>query len=144
MPNVTIEWLQGRSLDQKRKVIAGITDLLVDVADARREAVQVTFIDMSKEDWGRGGLLGIDRTDVRFVAEPPAELLACGTGRDAKRIEEVVSWLDRRAADPRIVSMRVALPAARWTRTIAVVGVVLVAAATFVGLWLRRRRSRSG
>ena len=64
MPNVTIEWLQGRTLDQKRKVIAGITDLLVDAADARREAVQVTFIDMSKEDWGRGGLLGIDRTDV--------------------------------------------------------------------------------
>ena len=64
VPNVTIEWLQGRSLDQKRKVIAGITDLLVDVSDARREAVQVTFIEMSKEDWGRGGLLGIDRTDV--------------------------------------------------------------------------------
>jgi 4-oxalocrotonate tautomerase len=64
MPNVTIEWLAGRTLDQKRKVIAGITDLLVDVADARREAVQVTFVDMRKEDWGRGGLLGIDRTDV--------------------------------------------------------------------------------
>jgi 4-oxalocrotonate tautomerase len=64
VPNVTIEWLQGRTLDQKRKVIAGITDLLVDAADARREAVQVTFIDMSKEDWGRGGLLGIDRSDV--------------------------------------------------------------------------------
>ena len=64
VPNVTIEWLQGRTLDQKRAVIAGITDLLVDVADARKEAVQVTFINMSKEDWGRGGLLGIDRTDV--------------------------------------------------------------------------------
>jgi 4-oxalocrotonate tautomerase len=64
VPNVTIEWLEGRTLDQKRKVIAGITDLLVDAADARREAVQVTFVDMSKEDWGRGGLLGIDRTDV--------------------------------------------------------------------------------
>jgi 4-oxalocrotonate tautomerase len=64
VPNVTIEWLQGRTLDQKRRVIAGITDLLVKEADARKEAVQVTFIDMSKEDWGRGGLLGIDRTDV--------------------------------------------------------------------------------
>lgn len=64
MPNVTIEWLQGRTLDQKRKVIAGITDLLVNEASARREAVQVTFVDMSKEDWGRGGLLGVDRTDV--------------------------------------------------------------------------------
>ncbi len=64
VPNVTIEWLEGRTLDQKRQVIVGITDLLVDVADARREAVQVTFREMSKEDWGRGGLLGIDRTDV--------------------------------------------------------------------------------
>lgn len=64
MPNVTIEWLQGRTIEQKRKVIAGITDLLVEQADARREAVQVTFVDMSKEDWGRGGLLGIDRRDV--------------------------------------------------------------------------------
>jgi 4-oxalocrotonate tautomerase len=64
VPNVTIEWLQGRTLDQKRKVIAGITELLVSEADARKEAVQVTFHEMSKEDWGRGGLLGIDRTDV--------------------------------------------------------------------------------
>jgi 4-oxalocrotonate tautomerase len=64
VPNVTIEWLQGRTLEQKRKVIAGITDLLVEAADARREAVQVTFIEMSKDSWGRGGLLGIDRTDV--------------------------------------------------------------------------------
>jgi len=65
MPNITIEWLQGRTLEQKRRVIAGITDLLVEAADARREAVQVTFREMTKEDWGRGGLLGIDRTDVK-------------------------------------------------------------------------------
>jgi 4-oxalocrotonate tautomerase len=64
VPNVTIEWLEGRTLDQKRKVIAGITELLVKEADAREAAVQVTFINMSKEDWGRGGLLGVDRTDV--------------------------------------------------------------------------------
>jgi 4-oxalocrotonate tautomerase len=64
MPNVTVEWLDGRTVEQKRKVIAGITDLLVEVAQARREAVQVTFRDMHKQDWGRGGLLAIDRTDV--------------------------------------------------------------------------------
>jgi 4-oxalocrotonate tautomerase len=65
MPNVTIEWLEGRSVDQRRQVIAGITDLLVEAAGARREAVQVTFRDMTKDNWGRGGLLGIDRTDVK-------------------------------------------------------------------------------
>jgi 4-oxalocrotonate tautomerase len=64
MPNVTVEWLEGRTLDQKRKVIAAITDALVEHADANRERVQVTFRDMSKDDWGRGGLLGSDRPDV--------------------------------------------------------------------------------
>ena len=62
---MTIEWLPGRTLDQKRKVIAGITDILVAEADARREAVQVTFREMTKENWGRGGLLGVARTDVK-------------------------------------------------------------------------------
>jgi 4-oxalocrotonate tautomerase len=65
MPNVTIEWLAGRTLEQRRAVIKGVTDLLVEAADARREAVQVTFREMTKESWGRGGLLGIDRTDVK-------------------------------------------------------------------------------
>ena len=65
MPNVTIEWLEGRTVDQRRQVIAGITDLLVEAAGARREAVQVTFRDMTKDNWGRGGLLGVDRTDVK-------------------------------------------------------------------------------
>jgi 4-oxalocrotonate tautomerase len=64
VPNVTVEWLEGRTLDQKRKVIAGITDLLVDEGGARKEAVQVTFRDMARDNWGRGGLLASDRTDV--------------------------------------------------------------------------------
>ena len=64
MPNVTVEWLEGRTLEQKRKVIAAITDALVDHANANRERVQVTFRDMTKENWGRGGFLGSDRTDV--------------------------------------------------------------------------------
>jgi len=67
MPNVTIDWIEGRTLDQRRAVIAGITDLLVEAGDARREAVQVTFRDMTMETWGRGGLLGCDRTDVPDV-----------------------------------------------------------------------------
>jgi 4-oxalocrotonate tautomerase len=65
VPNVTVEWLEGRTVDEKRKVIAGITDLLVESAHARREAVQVTFRDMRRDDWGRGGLLAMDRTDVK-------------------------------------------------------------------------------
>jgi 4-oxalocrotonate tautomerase len=63
MPHVTVEWLP-RSLDERRAVIKGITDVLVDHGNARREMVNVTFSDITKETWGRGGLLGIDREDV--------------------------------------------------------------------------------
>ena len=64
MPHVTVELLAGRTLDQKRRMIAGITDVLVKEGDARKEMVNVVFSEVTKKDWGRGGLLGIDRTDV--------------------------------------------------------------------------------
>lgn len=64
MPQVTVHLLAGRTLNQKRRVAARITDALVEEAGARREMVQVRFLEVTKEAWGRGGLLGIDRTDV--------------------------------------------------------------------------------
>lgn len=64
MPQVTVHLLRGRTLEQKRRLVARITDALVEEAGARPEMVQVRFLEVSKEDWGRGGLLGIDRADV--------------------------------------------------------------------------------
>ena len=64
MPQVTVHLLKGRTREQKRRIIDRITDALVEEAGSRREMVQVTFLEVSKEDWGRGGLLGMDRTDV--------------------------------------------------------------------------------
>lgn len=64
MPQVTVHFLKGRTTEQKRRIIERITDTLVEEAGSRREMVQVTFLEVTKEDWGRGGLLGMDRTDV--------------------------------------------------------------------------------
>jgi 4-oxalocrotonate tautomerase len=64
MPLVTVHLLEGRTLDQKRRLVARITDALIEDAGARREMIQVRFLEVSKKDYGRGGLLGIDRTDV--------------------------------------------------------------------------------
>jgi 4-oxalocrotonate tautomerase len=61
---VTVHLLEGRTVDQKRRLAARITDALIEEMGARREMIQVRFLDVSKEDWGRGGLLGIDRSDV--------------------------------------------------------------------------------
>jgi 4-oxalocrotonate tautomerase len=64
MPQITVHLLEGRTLEQKRRLVERITDALVEEAGARREMVQVRFLEVSKQGWGRGGLLGADRADI--------------------------------------------------------------------------------
>ena len=53
--------LQGRTVDQKRKLAKRITDALVEEAGARREAIVVAFHEVSKESYASGGELMIDK-----------------------------------------------------------------------------------
>ena len=41
--------LAGRTADQKRKIAKRVTEALVEEAGARREAIVVAFIEVSKE-----------------------------------------------------------------------------------------------
>jgi len=61
MPLVQITMLQGRTADQKRKLAKRITDAIVEEAGARREAIVVTFVEVSKESYASGGELMIDK-----------------------------------------------------------------------------------
>jgi 4-oxalocrotonate tautomerase len=62
MPLVQITMLQGRSVDQKRKIAQRITDTIVEEAGARREAIVVTFLEVSKESYASGGELLVDKS----------------------------------------------------------------------------------
>jgi len=53
--------LQGRTTDQKRKLAQRITDAMVEEAGARREAVVVSFVEVSKESYASGGVLRVDK-----------------------------------------------------------------------------------
>jgi 4-oxalocrotonate tautomerase len=53
--------LQGRTVEQKRKLAARITDAMVEDAAARREAIVVTFVEVSKESYASGGVLMADK-----------------------------------------------------------------------------------
>ena len=55
MPIVTIEWYEGRTPEQKRELAEKLTDLLVEVGKAQRDAVWVRFVDSAKSDWSVGG-----------------------------------------------------------------------------------------
>jgi len=61
MPLVQITMLQGRTVEQKRKLAQRITDVMVEEAKARREAIVVTFVEISKESYASGGELMIDK-----------------------------------------------------------------------------------
>jgi 4-oxalocrotonate tautomerase len=61
MPLVQITMLQGRTVDQKRKIARRITDAMVEEAGARREAIVVTFLEVSKESYASGGELMADK-----------------------------------------------------------------------------------
>jgi len=53
--------LQGRTVEQKRKLAQRITDVMVEEAKARREAIVVTFVEVSKASYASGGELMIDK-----------------------------------------------------------------------------------
>jgi 4-oxalocrotonate tautomerase len=62
MPLVQITMLQGRTTDQKRKIAKRITDVMVEEAGARREAIVVAFHEVSKESYASGGELIADKS----------------------------------------------------------------------------------
>jgi 4-oxalocrotonate tautomerase len=53
--------LQGRTVEQKRKIAQRITDTMVEEAGARREAVIVAFHEVSRESFASGGVLMVDK-----------------------------------------------------------------------------------
>ena len=64
MPVVTVELWEGRTLDQKRRLVQAITDAMVEHADARPDALHVILHEIPRENWARAGVLGVDRKDV--------------------------------------------------------------------------------
>jgi 4-oxalocrotonate tautomerase len=61
MPMVQITLLEGRTADQKRKIAKRITDVLVEEAGTRRDAIVIAFNEVSKESYASGGELIIDK-----------------------------------------------------------------------------------
>jgi 4-oxalocrotonate tautomerase len=61
MPLVQVTMLKGRTVEQKRRLAARITDAMVEEAKATKEAVVVTFIEITHEDYASAGVLLADK-----------------------------------------------------------------------------------
>ena len=56
MPVVIVEMWEGRTIDQKKQLVEGITSTMVDMG-VPKEAVQIIIKDNPKHNWGIAGKL---------------------------------------------------------------------------------------
>jgi 4-oxalocrotonate tautomerase len=61
MPVIQVTMLKGRTVEQKRKLAERITAAMVEEANAKKEAVVVTIVEIEREDYASGGVLMADR-----------------------------------------------------------------------------------
>jgi 4-oxalocrotonate tautomerase len=61
MPLIQITLLKGRTTEQKRKIAQRMTDVLVEETKTAKEGVVVTFVDVDKDSYARGGELMLDK-----------------------------------------------------------------------------------
>ena len=60
MPNITVELLRGRSIDQRRQFVEAVTAQAVEMLNARRQDVRIVFAEIGGEDVANGGVLASD------------------------------------------------------------------------------------
>jgi len=61
MPHVQITWVQGRTPEQKRKVVERVTKALEEAGRAKRENIHVSFHDVPATDYAEVGVLVADQ-----------------------------------------------------------------------------------
>lgn len=61
MPLVTIHMYEGRTVEQKRELVAAVTDAVVRIAKTTPEATDVVIIDVPRHNWSRAGKLASDQ-----------------------------------------------------------------------------------
>ena len=55
LPMIHVYMLEGRTRDQKRRIIEGMTNAMVDVCGSKVERVGVIIHELSADNWGRDG-----------------------------------------------------------------------------------------
>ena len=57
MPVIKVEWLEGRTVQQKQQLATALTDAFVAIAKVTPDQVWIVFKDVKRSDWAMGGKL---------------------------------------------------------------------------------------
>lgn len=61
MPLIVVKMLEGRSVEQKRRLVREMTTVVAKYTGAPEEQVDVIIEDYPKENWAKGGVLFYDK-----------------------------------------------------------------------------------
>ena len=61
MPIIHVNMFEGRTLDQKRKLVTSMTEAVVKSLDVKPEAVHIILHDLPKQNIAAAGVLASDR-----------------------------------------------------------------------------------
>ena len=62
MPTIRIDMFEGRTAEQKRALVAAVTEACVKTIGASPESVDILLFDIAKQNWASGGQLWSDRS----------------------------------------------------------------------------------
>ena len=63
MPTYHIEMMEGRTLEQKKKLVEAITRVTVEVLGGEAGSVDILISDIKRENWATGGKLWSEPRD---------------------------------------------------------------------------------
>ena len=63
MPTYHVEMLEGRTLEQKKKLVEAITRVSVDILGGQADSVDVLITDIRRDNWATGGKLWSEPRD---------------------------------------------------------------------------------
>ncbi len=61
MPIIQVRMFEGRTIDQKRKLVASMTDAVVQSLDVKPEDVRIILDEMARHDYSIAGVLVSDK-----------------------------------------------------------------------------------
>ncbi|MFC8681207.1 tautomerase family protein [Microbacterium ureisolvens] len=78
MPNIRVELLPGRTVDQRRRFAEEVTRAAVEALGARQQDVRIMFEEVAADFVANGGVLASEDADragqvARFHLRPPTE-----------------------------------------------------------------------
>ena len=61
MPHVQITMLEGRTVEQKRRTVERITEVMQEELNANPEGLSIAFVEVPQHSYARNGILISDR-----------------------------------------------------------------------------------